>query len=96
MQLKYQLDTLVPAMSSDNKRSKCTECWNLEQIGDFVRKLGFLDKDEGKDDDIKNFLHLNQVKNFIFPCAALFYNFICLDCSQDFWPLLEVRRAGSS
>ena len=60
MHLEYQLGTLVPATSSDNKRSECIECWNLEQIGDFVRKLGFLDKDEEKD-DIKNFLRLNQV-----------------------------------
>ena len=95
MQLKYKLDTLVPTSSNDNKRSECTECWNLEQIGDFVRKLGFLDKDEEKD-DIKNFLRLNQVKISVFPCIIIYiYNSISLDCSQDFWPLLEARRAGT-
>ena len=67
MQLKYQLDTLVPTSSNDNRRNECTESWNLEQIGDFVRKLGFLDKDEGKD-DIRNFLHLNQVNNIFLVC----------------------------
>ena len=34
--------------------------WNREEIGDFVRKLGFMDKDKGGD-KIKHFLHLNQV-----------------------------------
>ena len=39
------------------------EQWTSEQIGDFVRKLGFLDKDEDDNDegDIKRFLHLDQV-----------------------------------
>ena len=39
------------------------EKWNLEQIGDFVRKLGFLDenKEEEGGVKIKHFLHLNQV-----------------------------------
>ncbi len=51
------------------------QCWNEEQISDFVRKLGFLDKrsesDEkereevgGREDpgeQINRFLHLNQV-----------------------------------
>ena len=39
------------------------ESWNQEQIGDFVRKLGFLDKDEEKG-DIKHFLHLHQVNSY--------------------------------
>ena len=39
-----------------------SEKWNREEIGDFVRKLGFMDidKDEGGD-KIKHFLRLNQV-----------------------------------
>lgn len=36
------------------------EKWNMDQIGDFVRKLEFLDK-EG--DKIKHFLQVNKVNN---------------------------------
>ncbi len=36
------------------------EKWNYEQIADFVRKLGFMDKQKG-DQNIKHFLHLSQV-----------------------------------
>ena len=40
------------------------ERWNTEQIGDFVRKLEFLDKekDKGERDKIKHFLHVNEVQ----------------------------------
>ena len=39
------------------------ERWNTEQIGDFVRKLGFLDKEKDKEggDKIKHFLHVSEV-----------------------------------
>ena len=39
------------------------ERWNTEQIGDFVRKLGFLDKEKDKEggDKIIHFLHVNEV-----------------------------------
>lgn len=39
------------------------ERWNTEQIGDFVRKLGFLDKEKDREggDKIKHFLHVNEV-----------------------------------
>ena len=39
------------------------EKWNLEQIGDFVRKLGFLDEHKEKEGGIKikDFVLLNQV-----------------------------------
>ena len=42
------------------------ERWNTEQIGDFVRKLGFLDKEKDKEggDKIKHFLHVNEVMYF--------------------------------
>ena len=41
------------------------ERWNTEQIGDFVRKLGFLDKEKDKEggDKIKHFLHVNEVNS---------------------------------
>ena len=38
------------------------ERWNSEQIGDFVRKLGFMDKEKEGGDRIKHFLHLTQVR----------------------------------
>ena len=38
------------------------ECWNTEQISDFVRKLGFLDKEKDKVEGIRQFLHINEVK----------------------------------
>jgi hypothetical protein len=44
------------------------ERWNTEQIGDFMRKLGFLDKekDKGEGDKIKHFLHVNEVR--VYKC----------------------------
>ena len=35
--------------------------WNSEQIGDFVRKLGFLDTRKEGGDQIKHFLYINEV-----------------------------------
>ena len=35
--------------------------WTGERIGDFVRKLGFLDTEKHGGDKIKQFLHLNSV-----------------------------------
>lgn len=53
------------AISSDlqGPRLSTMERWNTEQIGDFVRKLGFLDKEKDKEggDKIKHFLHVNEV-----------------------------------
>ena len=37
------------------------QCWNNEQISDFVRKLGFLDTEKECGDKIKHFLHINEV-----------------------------------
>lgn len=37
------------------------ENWNKEQINDFVRKLGFLDTQREGGDQIKHFLHINEV-----------------------------------
>ena len=42
--------------------------WNSEQIRDFSRKLGFIDKDYDKDseyDMIKRFLYFNQVRRVL-------------------------------
>ena len=35
--------------------------WNEEAIGDFVRKLGFLDAEGEVEYKINHFLHINQV-----------------------------------
>lgn len=53
---------LIESRAGSDMMSRKT--WNLEQIGDFVRKLGFLDKDkeEKEGNKIKHFLHLSQVK----------------------------------
>ena len=37
------------------------ENWTREQINDFVRKLGFLDAQKEGGDQIKHFLHINEV-----------------------------------
>ena len=37
------------------------ERWSSEQITDFVRKLGFLDTEKEGGDNIKHFLHINEV-----------------------------------
>ena len=37
------------------------ENWNREQIDDFVRKLGFFDAQREGGDQIKHFLHINEV-----------------------------------
>ena len=37
------------------------ESMNIEQVKDFVRKLGFMDKEKEGGDKIKHFLHLSQV-----------------------------------
>lgn len=40
------------------------ENWNREQINDFVRKLGFLDAQKESGDQIKHFLHINEVHSY--------------------------------
>lgn len=37
------------------------ECWNHEQISDFIRKLGFLDEEQEGGEGIKHFLHVSEV-----------------------------------
>ena len=39
------------------------ENWNMEQINDFVMKLGFLDAQKEGGDRIKHFLHINEVRS---------------------------------
>jgi hypothetical protein len=47
------------------------EKWNSERIRDFVRKLGFLDKEKAQGGiQIKRFLSLNQVSVYHKPSIA--------------------------
>ncbi len=63
--LEYDLSVPLSAKeasvsSSEHGSTMCKEK-NSEQISDFVRKLGFVDKDKQGDVQIKHFLHLYQV-----------------------------------
>ena len=44
-------------------KTSAIEKWNTEQVGDFVRKLGFFEKEKDREggEKIKHFLHVNQV-----------------------------------
>ena len=49
------------------------ESWTREQINDFVRKLGFLDTQREGGDQIKHFLHINEVH-----ILSICYNYVRL------------------
>ena len=60
--------------------------WNSDQIGDFVRKLGFINKEKGVD-QVKDFLHLSQVyhaNNVIVYNRSLFHHLDPLDLVVSF------------
>ena len=48
--------------------------WTGEQIGDFVRKLGFFHKEKDGGDEIKQFLHLNSVSIIYQPHVTISKN----------------------
>ncbi len=48
-----------------SKRSK-PEQWNSEQIGDFVRKLGFMDTEREGGEKIKHFRHISSVSTILY------------------------------
>ena len=50
------------------------ENWNREQINDFVRKLGFLDAQREGGDQIKHFLHINEVYKIYLSVAFLSFS----------------------
>ena len=51
---------------SNNMPETNRQSWNSEQISDFVRKLGFLDKAKEEGKQIKHFLHINEVTTLCF------------------------------
>ena len=74
--LKYEpFSTQLPALLPSTNQQEVTERQrpsliplqsqlselNAEQIGDFVRKLGFINKEKEGGKQIKWFIHLNQV-----------------------------------
>ena len=52
---------LESGLSNGAHGANRTEIWNREQINDFVRKLGFLDAQREGGEQIKHFLHINEV-----------------------------------
>ena len=61
--LEYNPSTLTQQQFKSPQKPSSIEKWNVEQINNFVRKLGFFDKEkyEEEDDKIKRFLHINEV-----------------------------------
>lgn len=68
--LSLSLDREPPPAWDETHMDVCREKWNSEQIGDFMRKLGFVVVDSEdmeklecsvNGDQIKDFLYLNQV-----------------------------------
>ena len=61
MTLEYTPSSVSTAESKGEMTKRTKQSWTREQINDFVRKLGFFDiKREGRD-QIKPFLHINEV-----------------------------------
>ena len=52
------------------------EQWNSEQIGDFVRKLGFMDTEKEGGEKIKHFRHISAVSTIIVYvwCIRIFFS----------------------
>ena len=55
--LSYELTSVI-LIQSDAKEA---QSWNSEQIKDFVRKLGFLNKDISQETNLKKFLQYSKV-----------------------------------
>ncbi len=63
LQLNYVAYT--PAYKSKNNAESQPQTLKSEQINDFLRKVGFIDKEKKKVDST-NFLYLSQVDLFVF------------------------------
>ena len=59
--LSHQFPPTLPHSQPSSQEDSEVQCWNSEQINDFVRKLGFLDTEKEGGDKIKHFLHINEV-----------------------------------
>ena len=68
------------------------EVWSSEQIRDFVRKLGFIDKDKADGgEQIEQFLRLNFVSLILDDTAKHLIFFSNIDCVQIIGTLYEVK-----
>ena len=67
--LEPQTSDLDRSMS---KRSK-PEQWNSEQIGDFVRKLGFMDAEREGGEKIKHFRHISSVSTTLYRIRIIIF-----------------------
>ena len=65
----FHAQPTVPKQVSKKETNQGRVHKNSEQIRDFVRKLGFLDKDQKGGDRVKNFLHLSQVNKLYVECS---------------------------
>ena len=84
MFLKYELTTLQLSASEPAKEvgEARQEKWSSEQIEDFVRKLGFLDKDKEEGGGrITTFLHFNQasksLERILLVLKLLYTHILC-------------------
>lgn len=81
--LEYDSTTSSSAQTSMNELNvNRKETWSSEQIRDFVRKLGFIDKDRdsGQQKLIAQFLHTNEVKESRVLITLLFIYLSCVVC----------------
>ena len=58
LMLSYELTSVI-SVQNDAKEA---QSWNSEQINDFVRKLGFLNKDIVQETNLKKFLQYSKVR----------------------------------
>ena len=61
----HQIKLESEDFSSLAEKQSTIETWNTEQVGDFVRKLGFFEKEKDSEggEKIKHFLRVNEVTN---------------------------------
>ena len=57
--LSEKQTSVIP--KQDNPVKADLEIWDCDQIGTFVRKLGFLDSEKAGGEMVKPFLHINEV-----------------------------------
>ena len=95
---KSSLNNNVEKPALKNIRAKHSQCLNNEQINEFLRKLGFIDKEKKEGDHcIKQFLYLSQV---IFKINCINFItisiFVLLDCIQAVELVSKIKGPGAS
>ena len=67
--------TITSQLSGTTEKTPKHDQWNSEQIGDFVRKLGFMDTEKEGGEKIKRFKHINSVSpvvNKMYVCQLTY------------------------